>query len=86
MTPGAVFHLIRAMGGICMATDRPDAGATAVALVDLVFDGLDTVATIELGGAGLGHTALDVQHLLAHQAEAREAVMIDDTAFVGIAG
>jgi AcrR family transcriptional regulator len=35
--PGDV---IRALGGICMATDRPDAGATAVALVDLVFDGL----------------------------------------------
>ena len=32
--------VIRALGGICMATDRPDAGATAVALVDLVFDGL----------------------------------------------
>ncbi len=32
--------VIRALGGICMATDRPDAGATAIALVDLVFDGL----------------------------------------------
>lgn len=32
--------VIRALGGICMATDRPDAGATALALVDLVFDGL----------------------------------------------
>ena len=35
--PGDV---IRALGGICMATDRPDAGASALALVDLVFDGL----------------------------------------------
>jgi len=35
--PGDV---VRALGGICMATDRPDAAATAVALVDLVFDGL----------------------------------------------
>lgn len=35
--PGDV---IRALGGICMATDRPDAGASAIALVDLVFDGL----------------------------------------------
>jgi AcrR family transcriptional regulator len=32
--------VIRALGGICMATDRPEAGATALALVDLVFDGL----------------------------------------------
>jgi len=37
IAPGDV---IRALGGICMATDRPDAGASAVALVDLVFDGL----------------------------------------------
>jgi AcrR family transcriptional regulator len=35
--PGDV---IRALGGICMATDRPDAGGSAIALVDLVFDGL----------------------------------------------
>ncbi|SDO32545.1 DNA-binding transcriptional regulator, AcrR family [Nakamurella panacisegetis] len=35
--PGDV---IRALGGICMATDRPDAGTSALALVDLVFDGL----------------------------------------------
>ena len=35
--PGDV---IRALGGICMATDRPDASASALALVDLVFDGL----------------------------------------------
>lgn len=33
-------HVVRALGGICMATDRPDAAAAAVALVDLVFDGL----------------------------------------------
>ena len=32
--------VIRALGGICMATDRPDAGAAALTLVDLVFDGL----------------------------------------------
>ncbi len=32
--------VVRALGGICMATDRPDAAATAVALVGLVFDGL----------------------------------------------
>ena len=32
--------VIRALGGICMATDRPDAGGTALTLVDLVFDGL----------------------------------------------
>jgi len=37
IAPGDV---IRALGGICMATDRPDAGTTAMALVDLVFDGL----------------------------------------------
>ena len=36
----AAGDVIRALGGICMATDRPDAGATALALVDLVFDGL----------------------------------------------
>jgi AcrR family transcriptional regulator len=40
--PGDV---IRALGGICMATDRPDAGASALALVDLVFDGLRYGAT-----------------------------------------
>lgn len=32
--------VIRALGGICMATDRPDAGGAALSLVDLVFDGL----------------------------------------------
>lgn len=36
----AADDVIRALGGICMATDRPDAGATALTLVDLVFDGL----------------------------------------------
>ena len=36
----APADVIRALGGICMATDRPDAGTTAIALVDLVFDGL----------------------------------------------
>lgn len=36
----AAEDVIRALGGICMATDRPDAGATALTLVDLVFDGL----------------------------------------------
>lgn len=36
----AASDVIRALGGICMATDRPDAGATALALVDLIFDGL----------------------------------------------
>jgi AcrR family transcriptional regulator len=43
--PGDV---IRALGGICMATDRPDAGATAVALVDLVFDGLRFGAPVKV--------------------------------------
>jgi AcrR family transcriptional regulator len=33
-------HVIRALGGICMATDRPDAAEAAATLVDLVFDGL----------------------------------------------
>jgi len=33
-------ELIRAIGGICMATDRPGDSATAATLVDLVFDGL----------------------------------------------
>jgi len=33
-------EVIRAIGGICMATDRPGSGQTAIALVDLVFDGL----------------------------------------------
>jgi hypothetical protein len=33
-------EVIRAIGGICMATDRPGSAETAVALVDLVFDGL----------------------------------------------
>jgi AcrR family transcriptional regulator len=33
-------ELIRAIGGICMATDRPGSEETAIALVDLVFDGL----------------------------------------------
>jgi len=37
VAPGDV---IRALGGICMATDRPDSAGSAVALVDLVFDGL----------------------------------------------
>ncbi|GGL87782.1 TetR/AcrR family transcriptional regulator [Nakamurella endophytica] len=32
--------ILQAMGGICMATDRPGSEASAVALVDLVFDGL----------------------------------------------
>lgn len=36
----AAQDVIRALGGICMATDRPDAGGTALVLVDLVFDGL----------------------------------------------
>jgi len=39
--PGfAPADVIRALGGICMATDRPDAEASAISLVDLVFDGL----------------------------------------------
>jgi AcrR family transcriptional regulator len=39
--PGfAPGDVIRALGGICMATDRPDAGSSAISLVDLVFDGL----------------------------------------------
>ena len=33
-------ELLRALGGICMATDEPGVDATAVALVDIVFDGL----------------------------------------------
>ncbi len=33
-------EVIRAIGGICMATDRPGSEETAIALVDLVFDGL----------------------------------------------
>ena len=33
-------EVIRAIGGICMATDRPGSEGTAIALVDLVFDGL----------------------------------------------
>lgn len=33
-------ELIRAIGGICMVTDRPGDDATALTLVDLVFDGL----------------------------------------------
>jgi AcrR family transcriptional regulator len=33
-------ELIRAIGGICMATDRPGDNETAQTLVDLVFDGL----------------------------------------------
>jgi AcrR family transcriptional regulator len=33
-------ELIRAIGGICMVTDRPGNDETAMALVDLVFDGL----------------------------------------------
>jgi AcrR family transcriptional regulator len=36
----APADVIRALGGICMATDRPDAGTAAMSLVDLVFDGL----------------------------------------------
>jgi AcrR family transcriptional regulator len=33
-------ELIRAMGGVCMATDVPASDATSMALVDLIFDGL----------------------------------------------
>lgn len=33
-------YIIRALGGICMATDRPDGASAATALVDLIFDGL----------------------------------------------
>jgi AcrR family transcriptional regulator len=36
----AAQDVVRALGGICMATDRADAGGTALTLVDLVFDGL----------------------------------------------
>lgn len=38
-------EVIRAIGGICMATDRPGSQETAIALVDLVFDGLRYGAT-----------------------------------------
>ncbi|WP_196073074.1 TetR/AcrR family transcriptional regulator [Nakamurella alba] len=33
-------ELLRAMGGVCMATDQPAAGPVAVALIDLIYDGL----------------------------------------------
>ena len=32
--------VVRALGGICMATDRAESGGAALTLVDLVFDGL----------------------------------------------